>query len=270
VAAQAKAVRPPVVAGSFYPADPAELRRDVTAMLRSAAASIPSAAEGPTPKALIAPHAGYVYSGVVAAAAYARVAGKEGIDRVVVLGPAHRWPVAAVAAPSVDAFATPLGAMPVDTATQDDLVGRRGVVISDDAHRDEHSIEVQLPFLQVALGDVKVLPLAVGPVPRDAVVAVLDMVWDDPATLIVVSTDLSHYHAHLTASAIDRETAAAIVACRDSTVTPDRACGAHALRGVLVAARQRDRRVELLDLRTSADTAGPADRVVGYGAFVVT
>jgi AmmeMemoRadiSam system protein B len=270
VTADAGSVRRPAVAGSFYPADPAELRRAVTAALRSATESNPSAAAPPAPKALVAPHAGYVYSGAVAASAYARVAGRAGIERVAVLGPAHRWPVTAVAAPSVDAFATPLGALAIDTAARDDLAGRRRVVISDDAHRGEHSLEVQLPFLQVALGDVKILPLAVGQVRPDAVVAVLDELWDDPATLIVISTDLSHYHDQLTASAIDRETASAIVARRADAVTHDRACGADALRGLLVTARQRDCRVELLDLRTSADTAGPPDHVVGYGAFAVT
>jgi AmmeMemoRadiSam system protein B len=269
VTAGAGSVRRPVAAGSFYPADPAELRRAVGAALRSTVDANPAAASAPAPRALIAPHAGYVYSGVVAASAYARVAGRTGIDRVAVLGPAHRWPVAAVAAPSVDAFATPLGTLAVDTAARDDLARRHLVVISDDAHHGEHSLEVQLPFLQVALGDVRILPLAVGPVTSDAVVAVLDEIWDDPATLIVVSTDLSHYHDHLTASAIDRETAAAIVARRADAVTDDRACGAHALRGLLVAASQRQRSVELLDLRTSADTAGPAERVVGYGAFLV-
>jgi AmmeMemoRadiSam system protein B len=270
VTADAGSVRRPAVAGSFYPADPAELRRAVTAALRSATESNPSAGAPPAPKALVAPHAGYVYSGAVAASAYARVAGRAGIERVAVLGPAHRWPVTAVAAPSVDAFATPLGALAIDTAARDDLAGRRRVVISDDAHRGEHSLEVQLPFLQVALGDVKILPLAVGQVRPDAVVAVLDELWDDPATLIVISTDLSHYHDQLTASAIDRETASAIVARRADAVTHDRACGADALRGLLVTARQRDCRVELLDLRTSADTAGPPDHVVGYGAFAVT
>jgi AmmeMemoRadiSam system protein B len=260
-------VRPPAVAGTFYPAGPAELRRFVErALLAAAPESEPAT---PPPKAIVVPHAGYTYSGVVAATAYARLSGRHDINRVVVLGPAHRSLLAAVAAPSVDGFATPLGVVPVDIARREDLAGRGLVVVADEPHRREHSLEVQLPFLQVVLGDVPVLPLAVGRVPAGAVVVVLDDVWDDPATLVVVSTDLSHYHDHATASALDRETAAAVVAGRADAVTPDRACGATALRALVLAAGRHARRLELLDLRTSADTAGPADRVVGYGAFAV-
>jgi len=275
----ASRVRPPAVAGLFYPSDPTELRGWIDTALEAAARATPEASSTPRPssssppspaKAIIAPHAGYAYSGPVAASAYARVAGRDDIARVVLFGPAHRAPLAGVAAPGVDGFATPLGVVAVDVALRDDLVRRGRLTVTDAAHRDEHSLEVQLPFLQVVLGDVAVLPLAVGRGPADAVAAVLDDVWDEPATLIVVSTDLSHYHDHLTAAALDRETAAAIVARHAEAVTPERACGAVALRGLLVVARQRNRPVELLDLRTSADTAGPADRVVGYGAFAVT
>jgi MEMO1 family protein len=267
----ASTVRPPAVAGSFYPADPAELRRCITAALDAAVRGAPG---GPAPrlKAIVVPHAGYVYSGAVAATAYARLvtSGRGEIARVVLLGPAHRSPLPVIAAPGVDGFATPLGTVAVDLARRDDLVRRGLVAVTDAPHRDEHSLEVQLPFLQVVLGEVPVLPLAVGLVGSHAVAAVLDAVWDDPATLVVVSTDLSHYHDHVTASALDRETAAAVVGGRADAIADERACGATALRGLVVAARQRNRPVELLDLRTSADTAGPAERVVGYGAFAVT
>ena len=258
------------MAGRFYPADPDELRGWISTALDAAVGHAPGGPAAP-PKAIVVPHAGYVYSGVVAAAAYARLAMSRGdTARVVLLGPAHRSPLPVIAAPGVDGFATPLGTVPVDVARRDDLVRRGLVAVSDAPHRGEHSLEVQLPFLQVVLGEVPVLPLAVGRAGRDAVAAVLDEVWDDPATLVVVSTDLSHYHDHVTASALDRETAAAVIDRRADAVTPDRACGATALAGLVVAARQRDRPVELLDLRTSADTAGPAGRVVGYGAFAVT
>jgi AmmeMemoRadiSam system protein B len=269
----ASQVRPPAVAGLFYPGDPTELRCRIGALL-AAATSNPPGGAAPSPparaKAIVVPHAGFAYSGAVAATAYAVLGGRSDIARVVLFGPAHRSPLPAVAAPSVDGFATPLGVVPLDAVRRDDLVRRKLLTVADGPHRDAHSLEVQLPFLQVLLGDVPVLPLAVGRVGSDAVVAVLDEVWDDPATLVIISTDLSHYHDHRTASALDRETAAAVVAGRAEALTPERACGATALRGLVVIARRRNRPVELLDLRTSADTAGPADRVVGYGAFAVT
>jgi AmmeMemoRadiSam system protein B len=206
----------------------------------------------------------------VAASAYARVVPRRGeVDRVVLLGPAHRVPLTALAVPSADALATPLGSAGVETAARDGLVEAGLAVVSDAAHAAEHSLEVHLPFLQVVLGDVAVLPLVVGRVPASAVAAVLDQVWGGPETLVVVSTDLSHYHDHLTARELDRRTAAAILARRPEALGPEDACGVFPLRGLLTAARQRDLDVELLDLRTSADTAGDPDRVVGYGAFAL-
>ena len=263
------AVRPPTVAGTFYPADPDELRRWIAAALEEATRRCPAPAE-PAPKAIVAPHAGYVYSGPVAATAYARVARcREQTERVVLLGPAHRGALHAVAAPAADAFATPLGLIPIDTVARQQLVDRGRVVISDAAHAAEHSLEVHLPFLQVALPDAAVLPLAVGDVPADGVADVLDHVWGGSETLVVVSTDLSHHYDYATAAALDRETAAAIVARRPEALGPEQACGAYPLRGLLTAARRLGLGVELLDLRSSGDTAGPRDRVVGYGAFAL-
>jgi AmmeMemoRadiSam system protein B len=257
-------VRPPAVAGLFYPADAAELRATVEAFLEA------DAGPGPVPKAIVAPHAGYMYSGPIAGSAYARVLPACGrITRVVLLGPAHRTPDAGIAAPAADAFATPLGQLAVDTGAREALVDAGLVTIRDDAHAEEHSLEVQLPFIQVGLGDVTVLPLAVGQVSPDRVAEVLDGVWGGEETLVVVSTDLSHYHDHATARQLDRRTAESVVAR-----TPDRlgrydACGVVALQGLLAVADRRHLDVELLDLRTSADTAGGPDRVVGYGAFAV-
>ena len=259
-------VRPPAVAGSFYPRDPDQLKSMVEVLLREA----PAQGDGPAPKAVIAPHAGYVYSGPVAASAYARVLPRRGeVERVVLLGPAHTVPLGAVATPTADAFETPLGLAPVDTTARDALVGAGLVVLSDAAHAAEHSLEVHLPFLQTALGDVAVVPLVVGRAPAPAVAAVLDHVWGGPETLIVVSTDLSHYHDHRTAQELDRRTAAAILAKRPEGVGFGEACGAVPVQGLLTAARQRHLDVELLDLRTSADTAGEPRRVVGYGAFAL-
>jgi AmmeMemoRadiSam system protein B len=261
-------IRPPAVAGVFYPADPDELRKWIVAALADADAG---PADQSVPKAIIAPHAGYIYSGEVAASVYARVARARGsISRVVLLGPAHRVPLDRIAAAGADVFATPLGLMSVDVEVRDSLVYRGLIELSDAAHRDEHGLEVHLPFLQVALGAVMVLPLIVGAVPAEAVVAVLNDVWGGPETLIVVSTDLSHYHDHATAQALDRETTAAILARQPQAVGTDRACGVFALRGLLASAAERDLNIELVDLRTSGDTAGDRDRVVGYGAFAVT
>jgi AmmeMemoRadiSam system protein B len=222
------------------------------------------------PKAIVAPHAGYVYSGVVAASAYATVVPARGrVTRVVVIGPAHRTPDAGIAASSADAFATPLGQLAVDTDSRDALVDAGLVAVRDDAHAREHSLEVHLPFVQVCLGAVTVLPLAVGQVSPALVAEVLDRVWGGDETLIVVSTDLSHYHDHATATELDRRTAAAIVARRPDQLGRYDACGVVGVQGLLVAAERHQLDVELLDLRTSADTAGSPERVVGYGSFAL-
>ncbi|HVL05637.1 MAG TPA: AmmeMemoRadiSam system protein B [Acidimicrobiales bacterium] len=260
-------VRPPAVAGSFYPADPAVLRSAVDDALAAAADRVPA---GPVPKALIAPHAGYVYSAPIAASAYARVlAGRGGINRVVLVGPAHRVAVRGIAAPGTDAFATPLGLVPVDTAGRDALVAAGLVVVRDDVHAAEHSLEVQLPFLQVCLGDVAVLPLAVGDADPALVADVLDAAWGGDETLVVISSDLSHYLDHASAVEVDRRTAAAIVARQPERLGRDDACGVRPVQGLLTAADRHGLGVDLLDLRTSADTAGEPDRVVGYGAFAL-
>jgi AmmeMemoRadiSam system protein B len=256
-------VRQPAVAGRFYPGDPAELRETVERLL---APTVP----GPVPKAIVAPHAGYVYSGPVAGSAYGRVAPARGrVTRVVLLGPAHRAPETPVAASSADAFATPLGLVRVDVERRDALVDAGLVSVRDAAHAGEHSLEVQLPFLQVTLGDVAVLPLTVGHVDAGRVAAVLEAVWGGDETLVVISTDLSHYHDHATATALDRRTAEAVVAKRHDRLGPYDACGVVPLQGLLLAAVAHRLSVEPLDLRTSADTAGDPDRVVGYGAFAL-
>ncbi len=261
-------IREPAVAGTFYPADATVLRAGVEAHLGDARPGPPS---GRRPKAIVAPHAGYDFSGVVAASAYACVGRLRGqLERVVLLGPAHRLPLTALAAPAADAWATPLGVVPVDTAARDHLVDAGLVVVSDEAHADEHSLEVHLPFVQVALGDVRVLPLVVGRVPASAVADVLDSVWGGDETLVVVSTDLSHYQDRSTADELDRRTAAAVIARQPEALGPGDACGVFPLRGLLEAAGRHRLDVELLDLRTSADTAGNATRVVGYGAFALS
>jgi AmmeMemoRadiSam system protein B len=215
----------------------------------------------PLPKAVVVPHAGYVYSGPVAATAYARLAPAAGrITRVVMLGPAHHVWFEGLALDPADRFATPLG----DTRTVRPTLP--GVVVDARPHADEHALEVQLPFLQRVLGDVEIVPLLVGDASASAVAAVIDALWGGVETLVLVSSDLSHYHAWREACALDARSAEQITALRPS-LSHDQACGATPINGLLEVARRRGLRVECLDLRNSGDTAGPRDRVVGYGAF---
>jgi MEMO1 family protein len=257
-------MRPAAVAGAFYPAEPDLLAALVDRLVRA------ERTEGPPPKAVIAPHAGYAFSGPVAGAAYARVSALRGrVERVVVMGPAHAARLAALAVSGADGFATPLGTVAVDEALRRRSLDLPGVLVSDSAHADEHALEVQLPFLQRILGAISILPLLVGDVGTEEVAGVLEALWGGPETLVVISSDLSHFHDQTTATWRDRRTAAAIVARMAERVGDDDACGARPIRGVLAVARRRGLDVRLLDLRTSADTAGEADRVVGYGAFAV-
>jgi AmmeMemoRadiSam system protein B len=223
------------------------------------------------PKALIVPHAGYEYSGPVAGAGYAQLAAaRDRIRRVVLLGPAHRMPMRGLAVSGAEAFATPLGGVEVDGEARERVLALPQVSIDDEVHGREHSLEVHLPFLQRVLASFRSLPLAVGETTRNQVADVLDVVWGGPETVIVVSSDLSHYHDYATAAALDRRTAEAIVAVRPEEVAVEDACGAHAVRGLLEAVRRRRLRVRLLDLRSSGDTSGDRETVVGYGAFAVT
>jgi AmmeMemoRadiSam system protein B len=257
-------VRPAAHAGRFYPADPDQLRGRVAGLLRAADAGGPEA-----PKAIIAPHAGYVYSGPVAASAYACLSrGRAGVRRVVLLGPAHYVGFRGIATTTCSAFATPLGTVGVDQAALAPLHSLGHVRPYDLAHEPEHSLEVQLPFVQVALGEVAIVPLLVGDATAEEVHQVLEALWDADATRIVVSSDLSHYHDYAAARAADQATAAAIEALRDEDLTGEDACGYLAIRGLLRSACRHGLRGRTVDLRNSGDTAGPKDRVVGYGAFV--
>ncbi len=260
-------VRPPAVAGTFYPGSADALR----AALRRAFADAVHPGEGDrVPEALIVPHAGYVYSGPVAASAYARIIpARSTIRRVVLLGPSHRSAVRGLAVSSADAFSTPLGVVPIDAAYRNAVLALPGVGVDDRAHADEHSLEVQLPFLQTVLDEFTLLPLSVGDATVDEVAAVLEALWGGPETLVVVSTDLSHYHHYDDALRLDARTAAAVVAREPGAVDDRDACGAYPLRGLLQVASEHGLTVEQLDLRNSGDTAGDHHRVVGYGAFAV-
>ena len=258
--------RPPAVAGLFYPDDPGVLRREVQQFV--AAAGPPDRA-APAPKALIAPHAGYVYSGPSAGHAYSRLVPHAArIRRVILLGPVHRVPVRGLALPSADRFQTPLGSVEIDREAVALLRDLPQIVISDGAHAAEHSLEVHLPFLQQVLGRFTLVPLAVGDATPDEVAEVLARLWGGEETLIVVSSDLSHYHDSATARTLDAVTTAAIEALRPEGLDEDSACGRVPVRGLLVGARAHGLTARTLDLRTSGDTAGPRNRVVGYGAYV--
>lgn len=257
-------VRPPAVAGMFYPDDPVELTASLAAMLAEAH---PPALR---PKAMIVPHAGYIYSGPIAAQAYALLKPlREVIRRVVLFGPAHRAYVKGLAASSADYFATPLGNVPLDREAIALATSLPDVRTDDGAHAQEHSLEVQLPFLQVVLGDFQLVPFAVGEASGDTVAQVMETLWDGADTLVVVSSDLSHYHPYAQAHQIDRETANDIADLRPLHDF-NQACGALPINGLIGVAPRRGLAPHLLDLRNSGDTAGDRSRVVGYAAFAFT
>jgi hypothetical protein len=260
------AIRPAAVAGMFYPREPRELEREVAELIDGVESLTPRFGH---PKALIVPHAGYIYSGPVAARAYDELVAARGVvKRVVLLGPVHRVPVRGLALPGVEAFDTPLGRIPVDTAAARTLAPYRQVVTSAAAHAMEHSLEVQLPFLQKMLGEFSLLPFAVGDAKPQEVAEVIERLWGGPETLFVLSTDLSHYHEYERARAIDQATLARI-ASFDTDLNHEEACGATPLNGFLAAARARGLSIRLLGACNSGDTAGGRDRVVGYSAFAL-
>lgn len=246
-------VRIPAVAGLFYPADRKALRRSVKRCLNTA-----SVGSGGPPAALIVPHAGYIYSGPVAGSAYSLIRSGT-VRRVLLMGPAHRVRLEGIAASSASLWRTPLGDVPVERPA--------GLPIDDTAHAEEHSLEVQLPFLQSVLEDFTLIPLVVGRASGEEVAAVLESLRGGPETLIVISSDLSHYHSYAQAQQMDRAASEAILTLNPAELTGEQACGCVPIRGLLQLAKQRGLRAELVDLRNSGDTAGPRDQVVGYGAY---
>ena len=253
------AIHEPAVAGSFYPGAAAELTDTVAALLDAV-----QEYGGPAPKALIVPHAGYIYSGPTAAAAYARLqAWSDCYERVILLGPCHRVPVRGLAASGADAFRTPLGDVPVDA----EAIAALDLPIVEAAHRYEHSLEVHLPFLQAVLGSFELIPIVVGDASYEEVADVLERLWGGPETLIVISSDLSHYHPYEIARARDHRTCAAIEHFDPDHIDHEDACGATPVGGLLFAARRHGLSVETIDLRNSGDTAGDKHHVVGYGAW---
>ena len=262
-----RATRRPAVAGLFYPADPRVLADQVYGFLETAA---PAPSGESPPKALIVPHAGYPYSGAAAATAYRALAGvRHLVTRVVLVGPAHRIPLRGFAVPEARSFATPLGEVAVDMEALHALSCLPQVVVRETAHRDEHSLEVQLPFLQIALDSFQLVPLVSGDATLEEAAQVFEALWGGPETLVVVSTDLSHHLDDWTASKMDQETAAAIENLAPERIGQGQACGRVAVRGLLAAARRRQLRVQTTALTHSGKVTGDPDQVVGYGAFVL-
>lgn len=258
--------RPAAVAGMFYSAQPAQLQHDVHQYLAQADMS-----KLPTikPKAIIVPHAGYVYSAPIAATAYNTLRPlRQQIKKVVLLGPAHRVPFCGLAAPSSDFFMTPLGQIKIDRDAIQRIRVLPQVITLDAAHAQEHSLEVQLPFLQSVLDDFELIPLVVGDADKQAVADVLNLLWGGDETLIVISSDLSHYHHYDVAQQMDRATSLAIEKQQPENIDYDRACGRNPVNGLLSVAQQKNLHIKTLDLRNSGDTAGDKNRVVGYGAYV--
>lgn len=257
-------IRQPAVAGLFYPADKQSLKEDVDEYLEQA-----NYGRDIIPKAIVVPHAGYVYSGPIAATAFKQIIPiRDKINRIVLLGPSHRVAFSGLAVPESDVFKTPLGNIPIDQKGIQLLADLPQVIASDQAHREEHSLEVQLPFLQEILGDFSLIPLVVGDAERHEVAEVLNRLWGDEHTLIVISTDLSHYHEYKEAKRIDQMTSDAIVNLKPDLIGYEDACGRNGLKGLMTVAEEKNLAVEILDLRNSGDTAGDKNRVVGYGAYV--
>jgi AmmeMemoRadiSam system protein B len=276
-------IREPAVAGLFYPADPDELRKMLSTLLATESSRAPAHA-GTAPgkwrtvrKAVIAPHAGYVYSGPVAATAYRWLAGMDSrvetkeddriVSRVILIGPSHRVAFRGLALPGADVFDTPLGRVSLDREACDALLELPFVHQRDDAHADEHSLEVHVPFLLTIFSGIRIVPIVIGTADDEEVAEALRLLWGGPETVIIASSDLSHFLAYEPARRADQATAHAIEALRGEEVRYKQACGSAGVRGLLALARERSLAVSTLDLRNSGDTAGPKDRVVGYGAF---
>jgi hypothetical protein len=257
-------IRKAAVAGLFYEADPALLQQQISDLMSAMGSQSET-----VPEALIVPHAGYIYSGPTAARAYSCLKSRQDeIRRVVLFGPAHRVYLEGLALPSVDRFETPLGEIALDREAIEQVSGMPGVSISDQAHRDEHSLEVQLPFLQTVLAQFTLVPVVVGMCDAAIVAAVMDALWGGEDTLIVISTDLSHFLSYAEARQVDANTCNLILE-KSGSLTGEEACGAFALNGLMRTQHAESLNVELLETCNSGDTAGDRDRVVGYGAFLL-
>lgn len=262
-------IRPPAVAGMFYPGDPQELTRMISEYLASNHPDIDVSAGDI--KAIIAPHAGYIYSGPVAASVYQYLTTlKSKISNVILIGPSHRVPLLGLATSSADYFSTPLGNIPINRAITEELNQLPFVSELDQAHSMEHSLEVHLPFLQLTLEDFQLVPIVAGDASPDQVSQLVELALQHKNTLLVISSDLSHYHDYHTAQKLDHDTCNAIEALSVSDLDSQHACGYIPVRGLLKYAKEHGLTAQTIDCRNSGDTAGPRNEVVGYGAYVFT
>lgn len=254
--------RPAAVAGLFYPDNVSQLKLMLDDMLDDVTSP------APPPKAMIVPHAGYIYSGPIAASAYASLKYvRDQIKQIILLGPSHRLAFNGMALSSAQYFVTPLGKIPLDTALIETLSTLPDTQILDQAHQQEHSLEVQLPFLQAVLNDFTLVPIVVGHCPTPSLAKVLEACWGNEQTLIVISSDLSHYHDYDTAKKLDSETSEAIMQLRYDDIHPDMACGSYPVNGLLSIAQRHHLQAACIDVRNSGDTAGDHQHVVGYGSY---
>ena len=258
-------VRPAAVAGMFYSDDPDQLMSDIAYFLQQAKSSTHE-----VPKAIIVPHAGYIYSGPIAASAYKLLqTARHTIKQVILLGPSHRVALHGIATTDADYFSTPLGNIKINRDLCEKIEGLDFVHTNTAAHAQEHSLEVQLPFLQNVLGDFELTPLVVGDCDAHDIANLLELVWGGNETIIIISSDLSHYHNYLSAKQLDQKTSLAIENCQPENISYEDACGRSPLNGLLTLAKQKHLNIKTIDLRNSGDTAGDKERVVGYGAYVV-
>ncbi|MFA5985491.1 MAG: AmmeMemoRadiSam system protein B [Methylococcaceae bacterium] len=256
--------RQPAVAGMFYPANPGQLHQMLDQYLTDAETN------AKVPKAIIVPHAGYTFSGAVAASAYARLKkANDLITRVVLIGPSHCLAFKGLAVTRAQTFSTPLGNISVDQKAISQLVKLPYVEFIEEAHAHEHSLEVQLPFLQEMLDNFDIIPIIAGEVSAHEICHILELLWGGEETLIVVSSDLSHYLDYASAKQMDAETSLAIVALADEKLAADSACGKTPVCGLIKYAQEQALAIQCIDLRNSGDTAGDKNRVVGYGAYVI-
>jgi AmmeMemoRadiSam system protein B len=262
-------IRHAAVAGQFYSDDPDELAHNVDSYIHSGLADV----NANSLHGLIVPHAGYIYSGPVAGVAYwVLQKARSRIRTVVLAGPSHRVFLEGIGASLAAEWHTPLGPVAIAQDETSKLLHEFSAVnVRDDAHAPEHSLEVQLPFLQRVLDpDWQLLPLVVGHVDSNVMAEVLEPYLTRPDVVVIVSTDLSHYLTYDDARERDNRTAWNIIERNPDHIFDDDACGAYPLRGALVAAKEGDCNIELLALANSGDTQGSRDRVVGYGAFAIT
>ena len=257
-------IRLPVVAGSFYPEQPEILKAMISEYLQQVAPALK------VPQAIIVPHAGYIYSGEIAASAYARLQPRQSsIKHVVLLGPSHKVGFTGLALSHADAFRTPLGDIPLDAEAIASIIHFPFVEYREQAHLLEHSLEVQLPFLQMTLDSFKLLPIVAGDCPAELIEELLELFYGQDDTLIVISSDLSHFHDYQTAQRLDKQTSRLIEQLEYQLLDYDSACGRVPVSGLMVLAKKKSLQIETIDLRNSGDTAGNKSRVVGYGAYVI-